>query len=57
MSSFLLHLIVTGVAIYAATQLVSGVHVDSTLGLVLGALVLGFVNAIVRPVMQICPCQ
>lgn len=49
----LVHLAVTAVALYAASRLVGGVRVDSTTSLIVGALVLGLVNAVVRPVMQI----
>jgi putative membrane protein len=50
---FLLHWLVTAIGLYAAAYLVGGVHVSGTAALAVGALVLGFVNAIVRPVLQI----
>jgi putative membrane protein len=40
-----------GVALWVAQWLLPGVHVDSIAGLAVAALVLGMVNAIVRPVM------
>lgn len=52
-AGFVIHIVVTALALYAAARFVAGVHLDSTLGLVLGALVLGFVNSVVRPIMQI----
>jgi putative membrane protein len=52
-SSFLLYLVVNALALYAASRLVSGIHVEIPTGLVLGALVLGLVNTFVRPIMQI----
>ena len=40
-----------GLALWVAQWLLPGVHVDSTAGLAVAALVLGMVNAFVRPVM------
>jgi putative membrane protein len=40
-----------GLALWVAQWLLPGVHVDSTAGLAVAALVLGIVNAIVRPLM------
>ncbi|HVZ70861.1 MAG TPA: phage holin family protein [Polyangia bacterium] len=51
MSRFLLHWLVTSVALGAAAYLVPGIHISSGFVLVVAALVLGFVNAIVRPVL------
>jgi len=51
MARFLLHWLVTAVALGAATRLVPGIHIASGPVLVFAALVLGFVNAIVRPVL------
>lgn len=53
MSSFVIHLVVTAISLYAAAQLVGGIRIDSTTSLVFGALALGIVNAVVRPFMQI----
>lgn len=53
MRTFLIHWLVTGVALAIGTRIVPGVVVSSTGALVVGALVLGLVNAIVRPVMTI----
>ncbi len=50
MIHFLLRVLITAVGLYLATQWVSGVHVDSNTTLLIAALVLGIVNAIVRPV-------
>jgi putative membrane protein len=52
-SSFLVHWLVLAVALAATTQVVHGVHVDSWPALFFAALVLGFVNAIVKPVLAI----
>lgn len=40
---------ITAFALWAATQLVPGVHVSGLFGLLLAALVFGLVNAVVRP--------
>jgi putative membrane protein len=51
--SFLVHWLVVGVALWVTTQVLSGVHISSFNVLVLSALVLGLVNALVRPVITI----
>lgn len=51
--SFLLHWVVTAAGLYLAAYLLTGVSFSSTTALVVGALVLGFVNAVVRPVLQV----
>ena len=51
--SFLIHWLVVGVALWVTTQVVGGVHVSSIQVLVIAALVLGLVNALVRPVITI----
>jgi putative membrane protein len=50
---FLVHWIVIAVALGVTAWIVPGVHVDSAVALAVAALVLGFVNAIVRPVLVI----
>jgi putative membrane protein len=51
--SFLVHWLVVGAALWVTTQVVGGVHVSSLQVLVVAALVLGLVNALVRPVLTI----
>jgi putative membrane protein len=51
MPRFLLHWLVTAIALGAAAYLVPGIHITSGPVLLIAALVLGFVNAIVRPVL------
>jgi putative membrane protein len=51
--SFLVHWLIVGVALWVTTQVVGGVHVSSLERLALAALVLGLVNALVRPVITI----
>ncbi len=48
---FLEHLILTAVLLLLVANLVRGVHVEDFGSALVGALVLGFVNAVVRPLM------
>jgi putative membrane protein len=48
---FLVHLILTAALLLLAANLVSGVYVQGWGSALVGALVLGFVNAVVRPLM------
>jgi putative membrane protein len=50
---FLVHWLVVAVALWVATNVVPGVTVADTTALALAALVLGLVNALVRPVLVI----
>jgi putative membrane protein len=50
---FLTHLLVTAVALGVASYILPGVHITSWLALIVAALVLGFVNTIVRPLLVI----
>lgn len=51
MSRFLIHWVTIALALWGATALVPGIHVDSFVTLAIAALVLGLVNACVRPVL------
>jgi putative membrane protein len=51
MARFILHWLVTAVALGIAARLVPGIHIASGGTLVVAALVLGFVNAVVRPAL------
>ena len=53
MSRFFLHWLVTAAALAAAAWLLPGVRVTSPMALAVAALVLGFVNAIIRPILVI----
>lgn len=53
MTIFLVHWLVVALGLAAAAYVVPGVTVSSGPALAFGALVLGFVNAVVRPVMTI----
>ncbi len=50
---FLAHWFTTAVALGATAWMLSGVQVDSVGALAVAALVLGFVNAIVRPILVV----
>ncbi len=50
MMGFLLRAVITAIGLWLATQWVQGVHVDSVGTLILAGLLLGVVNAIVRPI-------
>ena len=53
MRSFLIHWLVTAVALAVCTRIVPGITVSTNEILLISALVLGLVNAIVRPVMVV----
>jgi putative membrane protein len=53
MAKFVLHWLVIAVALGAAARFVPGIHIESGPILVLSALVLGLVNAVVRPVLVV----
>ena len=53
MARFILHWLVIAVALGAAAHFVPGIHIASGPVLVVSALVLGLVNAIVRPVLVV----
>jgi putative membrane protein len=51
MARFILHWLVTAIALGAAAYVVPGIHVASGPTLAMAALALGFVNAVVRPLI------
>ena len=53
MALFLVHWLAVALGLAAASYLVSGVTVASGTALAVGALVIGFVNAVVRPVLTL----
>jgi putative membrane protein len=53
MARFLLHWMVIAVALGVAAYLVPGIHIASGPILIVASLVLGFVNAVVRPVLVV----
>ena len=50
---FLLHTIVVAISVWVATQVVSGVFANGLVPLAIMAIVLGLVNAIIRPILVI----
>jgi putative membrane protein len=53
MRRFLAHWLITGLSLVVADWLLAGIRIRSGVSLVLGALVLGLVNALVRPVLTV----
>lgn len=51
MGRFLLQWLLVAVALWVTAFILPGVHVTSTPALIVAALVLGFVNAVVRPLL------
>ena len=55
--SFLIRLLVNAVALLIISQLhFMGIHADTYTALIIGALVLGLANAIVRPILVVVSC-
>jgi putative membrane protein len=53
MMGFLSRLLITALGLWAATLIVPGVHVGGVGNLLVAALVLGLVNAVIRPILLI----
>ncbi|MES1171945.1 MAG: phage holin family protein [Bacteroidota bacterium] len=53
MRNFLIHWLITALALAVGTRLFAGIHVSSVPVLLISALVLGIVNAFVRPVLVV----
>jgi putative membrane protein len=53
MLNFIIRLIVNAIALLIVAYVVPGVHVDTFTGAIIAALVLGIVNAILRPLLFI----
>jgi len=52
LKEFLQRWLITTVAVLVATQIVKGIHYDNWHGLLTATLVLGFLNAFIRPVLM-----
>jgi len=50
MTGFLLRALITALGLWVATRLVSGIRIDDASTLILAGVLLGVVNAIVRPI-------
>lgn len=53
MKRFLIHWLVIALALWVTAYILPGVNVDSTQSLAIAAIVLGLVNALIRPVLTI----
>jgi putative membrane protein len=53
MQGFLIRTVVVGIGLWLASLIVPGVHFTSTESLIAAALLLGIVNAIVRPILVV----
>src|SRR6266704_3798650 len=53
MKGFLFRLVITLLGLWAAETIVPGVHLDGWGNLVVAALILGIVNAVIRPIILI----
>jgi putative membrane protein len=53
MTRFILHVLATALGFWIASKLIHGVHVDGTTSLLLAGLLLGIINALVRPILVI----
>jgi putative membrane protein len=53
MMAFIKRWIITTVAVLVAANIVHGIHYDTAVGLIIATLVLGLLNAVVRPVLLI----
>jgi putative membrane protein len=53
MLRFILHALATALGFWIAAKILPGVHVDTTIALIEGGLVLGVLNAVVRPILTI----
>ena len=51
LSSFLLQWVITGLSLWVTSHVFKGIKFENTQSLIVSALLLGFVNAIVRPVL------
>ena len=53
MKGFLVRLVITAFALWVADQLLPGIVITGTGALLLSAFLLGFVNAVIRPILII----
>jgi putative membrane protein len=53
MKGFLLRLLITALGLWIADQLLSGITIAGTGALIVSALLLGFVNAVIRPILVV----
>ena len=53
MLRFVLQAVATAIGFWIASKIVPGVHIDTTVALIEGAVLLGIINAFVRPILTI----
>ena len=53
MRRFLIHWLIIALALWVTAYILPGVNIDSTQALAIAAIVLGLVNALVRPILTI----
>jgi putative membrane protein len=53
MKRFLIHWLVIALALWVTAYILPGVHIESTQALAIAAVVLGLVNALVRPILTL----
>ena len=53
MKNFIVRLLINGMALMATATLVDGIHASGFGGAIIAALVLGIVNAIIRPILMV----
>jgi putative membrane protein len=53
MKRFLIHWLIIAVALWVTAYILPGVNVDSTQALAIAAVVLGLVNALIRPILTV----
>jgi putative membrane protein len=56
MQRILLRLLINGIALWVAVQIVPGIHAENPLTILIVALIFGVVNAIIRPLVAFFTC-
>jgi putative membrane protein len=56
MQRILLRLLINGIALWVAVQVVPGIHVENPLTILIVALIFGVVNAVIRPLVKFFTC-
>jgi len=56
MQRILLRLLINGIALWVAVQIVPGIHAENPLTILIVALIFGVVNAVIRPLVAFFTC-
>jgi len=56
MQRILLRLLINGIALWVAVQIVPGIHAENPLTILIVALIFGVINAIIRPLVTFFTC-